>query len=130
MRAESAQIVLLVDGEVLVRHALAEYLRDCGYVVVEAASTDEAATVLQSSDLAIYVALCDAVAPGTRNGFAFASWVRSEWPDLPVLLAGSIDKAAAAAGELCEEGPQLARPYDPSSVVDRIRRRVAARSRR
>jgi CheY-like chemotaxis protein len=41
------ETVLLVEDEVLLRLAVAEYLRDCGYKVIEAVNADEAAMVLR-----------------------------------------------------------------------------------
>jgi DNA-binding response OmpR family regulator len=38
----SAQTVLLVEDEVLIRLHIAKYLRECGYQVFEAISADEA----------------------------------------------------------------------------------------
>lgn len=127
---EVVQTILLVDGEVLVRHGLAEYLRDCGYEVVEAADTAEARSVLEDASLAIDLVLCDAAAQGKENAFALARWIRAEHPGLPVLLTGNVEKAAAAAGELCDEGPHLKRPYEPATVVDRIKQRLAERDRK
>jgi DNA-binding NtrC family response regulator len=124
-----AQSVLLVDGEVLARHELAEYLRHCEYHVIEASTTDEAVTVLSEARINIDAVLCSAEALGGLNGFELARWIRSTRPGIPVLLAGNYEKVAEAAGELCEEGPELARPYDSVIVVDRIRRRLAARER-
>ena len=38
----NSRTVLVLDDDVLVRMPLVQFLRDCGYRVVEAASTDEA----------------------------------------------------------------------------------------
>ena len=43
--------ILVVEDEVLVRMPLAEYLRDCGYRVFEAASVAEAKAVLDADTL-------------------------------------------------------------------------------
>ena len=123
------QRVLLVDADVLVRHELAEYLRHCGYEVVEAATTDEALKVLAELKGGIDALLCDAEAVGEGNGFALARRIREEHPEIAVLLAGGPERAAQAAGELCDDGPQLKRPYDPTVVVERIRRSLATRAR-
>jgi CheY-like chemotaxis protein len=40
------ETVLLVEDEVLVRMPIAQYLRDCGYKVIEAVNADEAMAVL------------------------------------------------------------------------------------
>ncbi len=126
---DETNVVLVVDGEVLVRSEIAAYLRDCGYVVIEAATTDEAVVVLSESGLRVDSVLCDARVGGSMNGFSFAQWVRGLDRGLDVLLAGSLDRAADAAGDLCDDGPQLQRPYDPASVADRIRRQLAERDR-
>jgi CheY-like chemotaxis protein len=119
---EQSQCVLVVDGDVLVRHAISDYLRHCGYIVVEAASTDEAATVLTDASLEVDVVLCDAEAPGSQNAFQFRLWAAGLRQDVQIALAGNIEAAAHKAAELCDQGPHLARPYDPQGVVDYIRR--------
>ena len=39
--------ILVLDDEVLVRMPICQYLRDCGYRVLEAADADEATAILQ-----------------------------------------------------------------------------------
>ncbi len=123
------QTVLVIDSEILVRHALAQYLRGCGYDVVEAADTDEAQTLLTDGSLSIDAALCDAGARGSVNVFALAREFRAARPGLTFLLAGALERKADAAADLCDEGPELARPYDPQGVVAEIRQRMAQRER-
>jgi DNA-binding NtrC family response regulator len=120
--------ILVVDGEVLVRHAISDYLRDCGYIVVEAANSDEAATVLGEAGPQVDAILCDAQIGGSFNGFELRQWVQQHRPELQFILSGTIASAANAAAELCEQGPQLARPYEPQSVVDYIKRLLAKRA--
>jgi CheY-like chemotaxis protein len=121
-QVQEADCVLVIDGDVLVRHAIADYLRGCGYTVIEASSTDEAVTVLDDSALDVDAVLCDAEAPGSRNAFQFRSWAIDHLQNVHFALAGNIESAAQKAAELCEQGPNLARPYDPQSVVEYIRR--------
>jgi len=121
--------ILVVDGDIVSRHAIADYLRHCGYAVIEAGNTDEALIALGASSLSIDVILCDVAAIGTRSGFELSAWVRQNRPSLEVRLAGSVDKAATEAADLCETGPHLARPYEPQSVVDYIKRLRANRDR-
>ena len=47
--------VLVVENEVLVRRAISEYLRHCGYRVIEAASAEEAMTLLAQANIAVDV---------------------------------------------------------------------------
>lgn len=121
---ERFQSILVVDGDVIVRHAIAAYLRECDYQVIEAASTDEAVKALSDDTLAVDAILCDAEAPGTRNAFQLRAWMR-EQPNrlrVQIAMAGNIEAAAKKAAEFCEKGPYMARPYDPQSVVEYIRR--------
>lgn len=123
-----SQRLLVVDGDVLVRHVISDYLRTCGYVVVEAATTDEALLVLEDSTITIDAALCDAEAPGSQNGFNLKKWAAKRQPKVDVILAGSVAAVATKAAELCEEGPHLRRPYDPQSVIEYIRRIIGSRA--
>lgn len=129
LETDDLPCILVVDGDVLVRHVLAEYLRACGYRVIEAVHSDEAQHILKGGDLSIEVALVDAQAPGSLSGFALARWLRETYPDIDVVLAGAPAQAAEQAATLCEEGPHLARPYEPQNVVDYIKRLRAARRR-
>lgn len=115
-----ASSVLIVDGDIVTRHALADYLRHCGYAVVEAATTDEAFLALKEPSLSIDVVLCHISALGTQTCFELANWVRANRPELVVKLAAGADTAAQTAAEICETGPHLARPYEPQAVVDYI----------
>ena len=121
--------ILIVDGDIVSRHAIADYLRHCGYEVVEAANTDEASIALKETTLSIDVIVCDIAAIGARSGFELASWVRQNRPELEVRLAGTLESAVSTAAELCESGPHLARPYEPEAVVDYIKRLRAAAAR-
>lgn len=126
---EAHSAVLIVDGDILSRHAIADYLRHCGYVVVEAANNDEAITAIEDQKLAIDVILCEVEAIGTKSGFELANWVRQHHPKLEVRIAGSIVGAVNTAADLCESGPRLSRPYEPQAVVDYIKQLRATRKR-
>ncbi|GGK41239.1 response regulator [Salinarimonas ramus] len=121
--------VLLVDADVIVRNQLAEFLRECGLRVVEASSAEEARTFLAEAALGIDVVLVDARLPGTETAFALRGFVASAHPEATVILAGSLDKAVDHAADLCEDGPDMPKPYDPKSVLDRIKRLRAERDR-
>jgi CheY-like chemotaxis protein len=121
------QTVLVVDDEVLIRMVISDYLRGCGYRVLEAASADEALTVLQHLETKIDIVFSDIAMPGSMDGFALSQWLRANRPGIDVILAGSIPRAANEAAELCDSGP-LPKPYEPQLVIDRIRRLIATRS--
>src|ERR1700723_771708 len=90
--------------------------------LLEAANADEAAIVLQKQDIQVDVVLTDIAMRGAMNGFGFARWARSLRPELHIVLAGTPERTARAAGELCEHGPILTKPYDHKLVLDHIKR--------
>lgn len=123
--------ILIVDGDVLVRLALAEYLRGCGYRTLEASTAEEAMTVLQSPDFAeIDIAFVDAQAPGNGGGFAVAAWIRQNRREIDVLLVGNPAAAVETAAELCEDKPAFAKPFDRQLVTEKIRRMLTDRRAR
>ena len=123
------QCLIVADADVLIRNALAEYLRHCGYKVFEAATSDEVVIALEEGSLEIDALLSDAELPGRYNAFELRIWIKDQYPDVDVVLAGNIDSAAGAAGQLCDDGPHLRRPYDPESVAAHIKRLLAATRR-
>jgi hypothetical protein len=46
-----------------------------------------------------------------------------------IVLAGTAERAAYAAHQLCEQGAMLMKPYDHKIVLDHIKRLLAARAR-
>jgi DNA-binding NtrC family response regulator len=119
--------ILLVECDIIVRNPLAEYLRSCGYRVLEAVNAAEARELLGAADDIILV-LADGDVP-EAGGFALQAWICKNYPDIEVILAGSITRAVEKAGDICKAGPAVSRPYHHQSVLDTIRRLLAARQR-
>ncbi|MGY3342011.1 MULTISPECIES: response regulator [unclassified Bradyrhizobium] len=120
--------VLIVEQDVLVRHPLAEYLRECGYRVMEATNHDEARECFEGGKHFIEVALIDVAGP-TGSGFALSAWIRSKHPTVKTMLGATVGKVLALAGDLCEEGPHAAKRLDYRPVLDHIRQLLATRKR-
>jgi DNA-binding NtrC family response regulator len=127
--AANLETVIVVDGDVLIRLAISEYLRHCGYRVLEAVSADEAITILRKDNIRVDVVLTDVQTTGSMDGFGLSQWVRKNRPGVDVLLAGTPKRAVDAASGLCESGPMLGKPYDPQIVHDGIKKLLAARAR-
>jgi DNA-binding NtrC family response regulator len=119
--------ILLVECDIIVRNPLAEYLRECGYRVLEAVHAAEARKVLDAAD-DISIVLADGDVP-EGGGFLLQAWIRENYPHIEVILAGSVTRAVEKAGDICREGPAVSRPYHHQSVLNTIRRLLAARDR-
>ena len=73
-------VVLVVEDEIFIRLASADWLRDAGYDVIEAATYEEAPAVLHSDDVSPELVLGDVGLTGEGNGFALRAWVRARRP--------------------------------------------------
>lgn len=125
----SQEVILIVESDILVRGPLAQYLRECGYRVIEATNIAEARSYLSDAGIAVDVVLADAE-PSGGNGFDLMKWIRAQRPEVAVILAGSVDKAVKKAADLCNDGPSPAKPYDHADVLAQIRRLIAMRDRK
>ena len=112
--------ILVVEDEVLIRMAISDYLRECGYRVVEAGSGDEAIKVFQAG-VTVDVVFSEKRMPGDVDGFGLSQWVRREWPGVKVILTSGVARSAQEAGHLREEAPLIAKPYDHGHLELRIR---------
>lgn len=121
--------ILVVEGEVLVRHVISEYLRECGYRVYEASGADEAIEILKNPDVPIDVVFSKAETAGSLDGFSLARWIRSNRPQAKVILTSGVARSAHVAAELCEAGRLMPKPYEPEAVLDRIKQLLAKAER-
>lgn len=119
VHAMGEEAILLVDGDAVGRALIADYLRVCGYRVIEAGTAAEARQALEQQELdhaVVDVELRD------ESGFELAAWIRANRPQVRVILTGSVERAAHLAADLCDDGPALERPFHPQQLLDRIKR--------
>jgi PAS domain S-box-containing protein len=98
--------VLAVDDDFLVLMNTVAMLEDLGHTVHEASSGKEALEILRRED-SIDLVVTDQAMP-KMTGTELAKAIRSEWPDIPVLLASGY----ADLDQRDDIGlPRLAKPY-------------------
>jgi DNA-binding NtrC family response regulator len=114
------ETVLVLEQEVLIRTSVAQYLRSCGYRVLEARSTAEAFTILQETSEPVRVVLSAA-----ENGFKLSGWLKANRPKIRIILTPTAERVAHAAAALCETGPHGKRPYDPQLLIQQIKANLA-----
>jgi CheY-like chemotaxis protein len=116
------QTILVVEDDVLVRMPIAQYLRDCGYKVIEASNADQAMQVLMHQETPLDVVFSDIDMPGAVDGVELAKWIREHRRGLEVLLAGTVPRDAESAKDPCDRVPK---PYEAQVVHNHIRRLLA-----
>lgn len=115
----SPYTVLVVEDELMVRMPIAEYLRDCGYTVLEAGDAAEAIAALDTAG-SINLVFSDVRMPGAMDGFGLASWLRARYPDLPVLLTSGYNSVRNLSAEAVRDVKLIEKPYSQAQVAARI----------
>lgn len=110
--------VLLVEDDRLIRSTSAELLRDAGFVVLEAASAEEASTALQADPVDIVIT--DVNLPGA-SGRELADRARTLCPEAQIVFATG--DPTAVAGEA--DALVLAKPYMPAALLAIVQKGVA-----
>jgi len=110
--------VLVVEDEFLVRDMIAEELREAGFAVLEAGDGAAAASIINSPDR-IDILFTDIRLPGSLDGWEVARVARRARTALPVIYATgyTVDRMAEVPGAIF-----LHKPYEPSTIVETIRR--------
>lgn len=119
--SDRGHTILVVDDEVLIRVVIADYLRECGFQVIETGSADEALTLL-NSDIPVDLVFSDVQIPGNMNGVGLARWIRERRPEVKIVLTSGYANSAEEAADLCDGGSLMSKPYDEQLVVERIKR--------
>jgi CheY-like chemotaxis protein len=116
-----AALVLVVEDEPLVRLSAADMIEDLGYAVIEAASADEAMSILESRD-DITIVFTDVNMPGSMDGLKLAHVIRHRWP--PVHLVVASGRHRISNEELPLRGRFLSKPYQYSDIARTLQQLV------
>jgi DNA-binding NtrC family response regulator len=111
---ETQWTVLITEDEFLVRWTAAEFLRERGYVVIEATSAADAISILESGTH-VDIVFSDVHMPGELTGNGLAEWLGRNHPGLPVLLTSG---AATGADNITAGDKRrfITKPYDLSEL--------------
>jgi DNA-binding response OmpR family regulator len=128
--AAERPIIMVLESDVIVRTEIAEFLRECGYKVIEGITANDLWTIIDAK-VKVGVVLSEVNLPGETDGFTVARRIRQNYAEIDVILTSSVEGAAEKSKDLCEEGP-LKKPYRAEDVAARIhllleRRRSAMR---
>lgn len=110
--------IMLVERDIIVRMLIAEYLRVCGYKVIEGVDAEDVLVVLRAGG-SIHILLMDVRSAEDGDGFGLARRMRESYPDIDVLLTSGVSNAATKASDLCDQAP-LPKPYNSLELIRRI----------
>ena len=110
--------ILVVDDEPMIRMAVTDHLKDCGFLVIEACNAEEAIEVLEAvPDIALVFS--DVRMPGSLNGIGLVQWLSQYRAGIPVILATGDMGKAYAASELCG-AHFFPKPYSLDAVGQKV----------
>jgi CheY-like chemotaxis protein len=109
--------ILIVEDDVLIRAAAAQFLRGTGFTVLEAVDVEQALQLLRTERIVIVFA--DVKLPGPRNGLDLMRIVQTDFPQSKVLLTSGV----VAADEVTLDGVTLMKkPYFLFELERQLRR--------
>ena len=118
--------VLIIDDEPMIRHALSEYLTDCGYETVTAPGGAEGLTLAMAGKF--HVVLVDLMMPYV-NGLEVISILKARLPELPVVVVSGTGVLGDAV-EAMRRGAwdYIAKPIPDIDVITVVIERVMERA--
>ena len=115
--------MLVVEDEAKVRRLTATALRELGYAVEAAADAREALAYWNRLDRNVDVVLSDMVMPGGMNGLELTDRLRSEKPELKVIIMSGYSRTLGDGDPLASRSGVhfLPKPLDFSLLACKLR---------
>jgi PAS domain S-box-containing protein len=114
--SENGEVVLVVEDNPEVREVTLQRVEGLGYVVEEADSAPSAIRTLESGKKFDLV-FSDIVMPGGQSGYDLARWVRTNRPEIKVLLTSGFAAHVVGGGsEGASEFKVLRKPYNRAEL--------------
>lgn len=115
------ETILLAEDDDVLRKLTSSVLRHYGYVVLAAASAEEAVELSRAHEGRVELLLTDLVMPN-ESGRSLAARLLRERPDVRVLfMSGYTDDAVARQGVMQEGSGFLQKPFTPAGLARKIR---------
>ncbi|QND23393.1 PAS domain S-box protein (plasmid) [Rhizobium leguminosarum bv. viciae] len=109
--------IVAVDDDGLVLMNTTLMLEDLGHTVFEAMGGPEALDILRKQQVDLVI--CDHAMP-RMTGAQLAEAIRSEWPDMPIILATGYAEIPEGAGIV--DLPRLGKPFSQAQLSEAISR--------
>ncbi len=118
MNLDNLTTIMVLEPDVIVRAEISDFLRECGYRVIEGVQAEDVREIIQSGTR-IDAIVAEVHLAGATSGFELAQELRQTRPEIAVILVSSISNVVEKASDLCGRGP-LRKPYRPEEVLRRV----------
>lgn len=123
-KLRGTETILLVEDEPPVRKLLRRVLQQYGYRVLEAPNGAEALKIWATEQSQVKLLLSDIIMPDGMSGRKLATLLRSQKPDLEVILTSGLNPNASAENDpnaTSEPFKFIQKPYSPEKLVAMVR---------
>lgn len=110
-------LVLIVEDEPLIRMLAIEMVEEAGFSTLDAGDVSEALIVLADRE-EICCVFSDINMPGDMNGIDLAAIVKSDWPEIHIILASG--QLHNLTGKLGVSDRFLMKPYSFAEVSEAL----------
>ena len=108
-------IVLIVDGDALIRMSAVDMVEDAGFSALEASNADDAIKLLDCRR-DIQAVFTDINMSGSMDGLRLAHAIRKRWPPVHLLVASGLDMQ----NKLPINGRFVRKPYSSEQVANAL----------
>ena len=112
------KVVLVVEDEFLVRLHAVHLVEQAGFEAVEAASADEAISILEARK-DIRIVFTDIHMPGSMDGLKLAHAIRERWPPIELILTSGHFNLTSS--DLPARGCFFPKPYQDDAIINALR---------
>lgn len=116
-------VVLVVDGEPIIRMYASLLVEEAGYLAIEASTADEALAILEQRD-DVRILFTDVEIPGSLDGLELVEVVREKWP--PIALMVTSGHVRVDPQKLPERARFFRKPYSESEIIRTLKSLPAA----
>ncbi|WP_296020000.1 response regulator [uncultured Agrobacterium sp.] len=119
MSEEHTPFALVVDDDALIRMDASDILQDAGFRVLDAATPEEALSILEKRGDSVQLLFTDVrMPPSDLDGFYLAQKCAASWPDIRIIIAsGQIEPKA---DDLPEGAVFVRKPFSADVVHDHL----------
>lgn len=115
------ETILVVEDDAIIRNMIVRFLRDKGYIVMEAGNGDEALGLLSNYSGTLNLLITDVIMP-LMGGKELSESMRSLFPDVKILfVSGYTDGSIDHLGVLDDGIEFMQKPFSSVSLVKKVR---------
>jgi PAS domain S-box-containing protein len=118
------ELILVVEDNLALRRVAVRQLTELGYRIVEAGTTQEALTIIESGT--VDLVFTDVVLPGGMDGFELARIVGEHRPDMKIVLTSGFPEAKLEPALALTKLRLLSKPYRKEDLARALHDALAA----